>query len=296
MFAAAILALTIPFPAAGQRLPYVEKCYMIGAVAPGPTNLVIQGRDVAVYRTGAWATLLDVVEGTNTVEVAGSNHWFVVAAKSDADEAPSRTYEKLPYAGDVAKPHPAGKAPAEITVILDAGHGGSDTGAVSPHGIPEKDANLRLAKAVKRELVARGYQVMMTREDDSFPELYDRPKVAHAAHADAFVSIHHNAPGYAKDPREVRYGCVYAWNGIGERLASAINARIVAALAGRLENRGVLHANYAVTRNPEIPSCLIEVDFITTPEGEESSWDPVRRKTVARAIADGIADWTELRP
>ena len=72
--------------------------------------------------------------------------------------------------------------PAEITVVVDAGHGGSDTGAVSPHGRFEKDANLRLALAVRDELVARGYRVVMTRTDDSFPALYDRPKVAHRVH------------------------------------------------------------------------------------------------------------------
>ena len=58
-----------------------------------------------------------------------------------------------------------------------------------------------------------------------------------------------------------------------------------------MKNNGVSRANYAVTRNPEIPSCLIEVDFITSPEGEEASWNPVRRRRVAAAIADGIDDW-----
>ena len=53
-----------------------------------------------------------------------------------------------------------------------------------------------------------------------------------------------------------------------------------------------MHANFAVTRNPEIPSCLIETDFITTPEGEVDCLDSARRIKVASAIADGFADWT----
>ena len=58
-----------------------------------------------------------------------------------------------------------------------------------------------------------------------------------------------------------------------------------------MKDNGVPRANYAVTRNPEIPSCLVEVDFITSPEGEEASWNPERRRRVAAAIADGFEDW-----
>ena len=175
-------------------------------------------------------------------------------------------------------------------LIIDAGHGGRDTGAVSPHGKPEKDANLRLAKGVAEKLREKGFVVKMTREDDSFPALYDRPKVAHGANADAFVSIHHNAPGYESDPTQIRYQSVYAWNAIGEDLAGAIAARLAAARPD-LPSKGVLHANFAVTRNPEIPSCLVEADFVTHPEGERAAWDEAECERAAAAIADGIADW-----
>ena len=291
-----LLALTIAFPRPGQKLPYVERCYMIGAVEPGTTNILVAGEPVAVYRTGAWATLVKVEPGTNVVDVAGSNHWFTVAKKpavrADAAAKPEKVYEKLPYAGDAAKEHPAGRERGEITVVIDAGHGGSDTGALSPHRIEEKDANLRMALSVRDELCKRGYRVVMTRDGDKAVGLYDRPKVAHANDADAFISIHHNAPPVDRDPRDRRYSVVYAWNDIGERLGRAVNRRIAAVNAAEgVKNNGVSRANYAVTRNPEIPSCLIEVDFITSPEGEEASWNPVRRRRVAAAIADGIDDW-----
>ena len=248
---------------------------------------------MTVGKTGAWATVVDVKPGTNVVEVGGVKRMFFVAGTSETSETSgtSRTYKKLEYAGDVAKPHPAGRKSEEITVVIDAGHGGHDTGAMSPHGLPEKDANLRLAKAVRDELKKRGYTVVMTREDDTFVELYDRPKVAHKANADLFVSIHHNAPGHASNPFAIRSQSVYAWNELGERLAKAINARMAAADPS-LKNDGVLHANFAVTRNPEIPSCLIETDFITHPDGESAAWDASRRPVIAAAIADGIADWT----
>ena len=283
--AAIFAAVSIVFPPEGAKLPHLERCYVMGFVNGGEIL------EIPVHRTGAWATVVDVKPGTNAVEIGGVRRAFVVdAGGTSKTSGTSRTYKKLEYAGDVAKPHPKGKKPAEITVVIDAGHGGHDAGAMSPHGLPEKDANLRLARAVRDELVKRGYKVVMTREDDVFVELYDRPKVAHKANADLFVSIHHNAPGYATDPFTVRSQSVYAWNEIGEKLAKAINARMAAADPA-LKNEGVLHANFAVTRNPEIPSCLIEADYITHPDGEVAAWDASRRPRIAAAIADGIADW-----
>ena len=295
-FAALFAAVSIAFPPEGARLPHLERCYVMGAADAGEENCELRIANyecrVKTRRTGAWATVVDVKPGTNVVEVGGVRRSFTIAPVDPiALTAPKKTYRKLEYAADQAKPHPTGEKPEEITVVIDAGHGGHDTGAVSPHGLPEKDANLRLANAVQGELVKRGYTVVMTREDDTFVELYDRPKVAHKANADLFVSIHHNAPGYASNPFAIRSQSVYAWNALGETLAKAINLRMAAADPS-LPNDGVLHANFAVTRNPEIPSCLVEADFITHPDGESAAWDASRRPVIAAAIADGIADWT----
>lgn len=293
---ALLLALSIAFPKEGLRLPPISQCYAIGATEPGTTNLVIRGKPVDVYRTGAWTTMIDVTPGTNVIEVGGVRRSFFVEAppSPSAVPPPPRVYEKLSYASDVPKPAPTGKCPADITVVLDPGHGGADLGAMSPHGLEEKDANLRLAMEVRKDLATRGFKVVMTRTADVAVPLYDRPKVAHRVGADVFVSIHHNAPPYDRDPGRVRYHATYAWNAIGERLAKCINVRMASSFGDTLANNGVLHANFAVTRNPEIPSCLVEVDFITSPEGEEASWNPSRRRLVAEAIAAGIDDWCKV--
>ena len=283
--ALALAAVTIAFPREGARLPPISRCYVIGA------------SDDCDSLTGAWSKVVPVIPGTNVITVGDCHRTFFVESPvpTTSHQPPTtKRYAKLPYAGDIPRPHPVGKKPSEITVILDPGHGGSDTGAVSPHGLPEKDANLRLAKAVRAELEKRGFRVVMTREDDSFPALYDRPKVAHREQADAFISIHHNAPGYETDPAVTRYQAVYKWNPLGARLARAIVARMSAAVP-TLKSKGVLHANFAVTRNPEIPSCLIEADFVSSPEGESDIWDPARRERQAAAIAEGFADWLEGR-
>ena len=291
MVTALIAAITIAFPKEGAQLPSLSRVYMLGATDGGETNLVVAGKDVPVYRTGAWATTVELVSGTNVVTVGDCRRSFVVASGQPYVET-KKKYLKLEYAADKPKAHPQGRDPSAITVAIDAGHGGKDVGALSPHGWMEKDANLLMAKAVRRELMARGFKVVMTRDDDSAVELYDRPKAAHSNSADAFVSIHHNAPPYDRDPIKCRYHTVYAWNEIGERLAKAVNLRMAKAFGEELEDQGVKHANFAVTRNPEIPSCLIEVDFVSSPAGEESIWDEKTRRRTASAIADGITDWS----
>lgn len=303
----ALLAVTIAVPKPNQRLPYIERCYVIGATEAGVTNVVVQGVDVPVYRTGAWATIVDVKEGENTITVVSeesggrseASRTFNVAAKPKPRPATQETpppappeYKKLAYAGDWPKAHPSAKAPRDVTVVLDPGHGGpKDLGAVSPHGWNEKDANLLLSEAVREELIKLGYRVVPTRRNDRAIELYERPKAIYALDADAFISLHHNAPAADRDASSIRYAAVYSWNPLGEALAKAIALRMDEVQRAELKSNGAMHANFAVTRNPEVPSCLIEADFITNPAGEEAAWDPVRRQKLAAAIAAGFADW-----
>ena len=297
MFAAAAAA-TVAFPRPGQTLPPVSKTYVSGSVPRGTSSLTVQGRPVEIYRTGGWVTMADVSSGTNFVEIAADGFVTNVAIVVEAPPrpagppAPPKRYGKLPYAGDLQRPHPCGKPASETLVFLDPGHGGpKDTGAVSPHGYFEKEANLLLAREVRRALLAMGYRVEMTRDADIALELLERPRRAHEIGADCYVSLHHNATQCDKDPREIRYTSVYRWNGIGERLAAAISRRTGAALSGDIPDNGVMKANFAVTRSPEVPSCLVEADFITTPEGEEAIWNAARRRRIAEAIALGIDDW-----
>ena len=285
--------LNIAFPKEGASLPYIERVYVSGAASAGVTNVVVNGESVAVHPQGGWLTMVEVREGEVELvaEAKGERkvRRFKVAAKPrqgalGARSAPAeKVYTKLDYVLDM----PKARATTRV-VVIDPGHGGKDDGAVSPHNLPEKDANLRLAASVKRALESLGYTVYMTREDDTFIELYDRPKLIYEKDADIFVSIHHNAPPVDKDPREIRYHAVYAWNSLGEELAKCINEKMALGFGDQLINNGVPHANFAVTRNPETPSCLIEADFLTTPEAELEVWNPERREKIARAIAEGI--------
>ncbi len=79
------------------------------------------------------------------------------------------------------------------TIVIDAGHGGKDPGAISCRGYPEKDINLKIAKYLKEELKQRGYNAILTRSKDVFLTLQQRVDIAKKHNADIFISIHGNS-------------------------------------------------------------------------------------------------------
>ena len=184
---------------------------------------------------------------------------------------------------------PTNRLPSGILVVLDPGHGGDATGAVGPCGIPEKQVTLQQARVVKQALERAGFRVLLTRDADTNPDLYERVRLAYAERADAFISLHYNATVPAADPQSARHIATYYWNAIGKQLARAIHPRVAAATC--ISDGGVREASFAVCRNPAVPSVLIELDFITVPEGEEDIQGQERQKRVAEAILAGLRDW-----
>jgi N-acetylmuramoyl-L-alanine amidase len=106
-------------------------------------------------------------------------------------------------------------------IVVDAGHGGHDPGAIGPRRIREKDVTLAMAKRLAKRLQAAGFQVVLTRKDDRYLRLEDRTAVANTAKGDLFVSIHANA-----HPRRSRSGVeTYFLNTAGDRYAARLAAR-----------------------------------------------------------------------
>lgn len=175
-------------------------------------------------------------------------------------------------------------------VCLDAGHGGSDVGA-EYNGRYEKDDNLRLTLAVGEILKDNGVNVIYTRKDDEFVELEDRAEFANKKHATYFVSIHRNSADAKVSGVEIwieNTAAVYE-----ENMAKNILDKIDE--VGYGENRGVKRgyqgnssANYLVNSATEMPSCLVEMGFITTEEDNtlfDENFD-----AYAQAIAEGIME------
>jgi N-acetylmuramoyl-L-alanine amidase len=172
-------------------------------------------------------------------------------------------------------------------ICIDAGHGGSDSGAVGKGGAKEKDVNLAMSLKMKSELEKYGAEVLLTRGDDTFVSLQDRTDYANKEKCDIFISSHENS---ASKKKRIAHGTETFWYTKGDeddkKLATELQNNVVAAVG--LTDRGVKQANFAVLRESDMPAALIETAFISNPDEETLLIDPVFQQKVAVAVAKGV--------
>lgn len=167
-------------------------------------------------------------------------------------------------------------------VVLDAGHGGDNPGAVY-NGRREKDDALNLTLAVGEILEANGVDVYYTRDTDVFETPLQKAQEANRTEADYFVSIHRNSSPVPNQYTGIET-LVYNRYGEAAELAYNINEELEAV---GFENQGVNErTNLAVLRRTRMPAVLVEVGFINT-EADNALLD-ARFEQVVQAIADGI--------
>jgi len=145
------------------------------------------------------------------------------------------------------------------TIVLDAGHGGADPGAVA-NGRMEKVDNLNLARAVQSRLVALGQNVIMTRTTDINVPLEERSAISNRNNADIFVSIHRNA---STNPNANGVDNFVHTNASARTFQWAQTVLNEVVSVGVQNDRGVHRANFAVLRLTNAPAMLIEMGFIT---------------------------------
>ncbi len=181
------------------------------------------------------------------------------------------------------------------TIVIDPGHGGSDSGAVGPTGVKEKDVALAVSKKVESLLASSGARVIMTRSRDvdvyapnatDKQELQARCNVGNRdPRAALFVSIHCNAFSNPAANGMETYYC--AGSQKGYEAANFINEEL--AKAGGLFNRGVKTANYYVLRHTSMPATLLELGFVTNYREEKLLRSDAYQTKLANAIVRGIA-------
>ena len=181
-------------------------------------------------------------------------------------------------------------------ITLDAGHGGSDPGAIGSNGTREKDVTLKITKKVQELLKKKGAKVSMTRTGDTdvygpnasdSQELQARVDVAEDNDADAFVSIHINSSTNKSVGGFSSY--YYPKTNNDARLAQAVQDRLVKNFG--LDDLGIRKANFYVNKRCSMPSTLLELAFISNPKEEKlmnSNW---YINKLAKSIADGIEDY-----
>lgn len=171
---------------------------------------------------------------------------------------------------------------AEHTFMLDAGHGGSDSGAVY-NGRLEKNDNLRITLAVGERLARSGERVLYTRTDDSTVDLTYRSTMANSAGATYFVSFHRNSASTVGRGVEVYYYTGLSAQSTAARMSAPVQDALVAC---GFHNRGVKQAKFSVLRRTSMPAILVELAFINN-EAENAKLDSEFDR-IADAIASAL--------
>jgi len=238
-------------------------------------------------------------------------------------EARLRKVEQAMGASEIALAQQLGLKARRI--VIDAGHGGHDSGAVGPSGLLEKDVALDIALKLSQKLKASGYEVFLTRSDDRFIKLEDRARFANKVKGDVFVSIHCNASPnkktrgietYTLNVSSDRYATrlaarenAGAEKGIGElqfiladlatkantvesaQLARSVQSSLVSTLEQKYKDiKGLGHreALFFVLLGVKMPSILVEVSFLSNAQDEKLLADKQYRAHAADGIYQGI--------
>ncbi len=182
------------------------------------------------------------------------------------------------------------------TIILDAGHGGKNPGALGPLGAlegarNESDLNLEITLAAAEKLTALGARVILTRDAQCEIDvpIADRMQTLIDVDPDLCISIHQNSMPYTADVTRIRglVGLYFADSGY--MLTDVLGDTMAAAL-GKL-SRSPTHQRLAMVRNPKFPATLIEVCFITNVEEYERMLQPTAIDEIADSLAQGVLNY-----
>ena len=173
------------------------------------------------------------------------------------------------------------------TIVIDAGHGGKDPGAISSYGYEEKIVNLDVALQIAQILKDKGLRVIMTRNNDKFIELEERAAIANRNRADIFISIHSDSSAKSSTNGFTVY-VERSSSSASTNLADAIDRRM--AQTG-ISSNGVRKADYRVLTHTGCPAVLIELGYLSNYWEAKQLKNKDIQKKLAYAITDGITDY-----
>lgn len=190
------------------------------------------------------------------------------------------------------------KITSPITITIDAGHGGYDSGAVGPTGVLEKNITLPIALKVGEILSKNGINVIYTRASDNVvwpsnegEDLKKRSDISDKANADYFIAIHANsADDSSVNGLETFY---FQGSSKGEKLAQSVEKELVQ--VSGLKDRGIKTEGYYVLKNTNAVAILTEVGFISNPGQEKVLNTPEYQNKYAEAIAKGILKYLGIK-
>jgi N-acetylmuramoyl-L-alanine amidase len=304
---------------------------------------------LAAERTGSAVAAADE-DGDEPAQAGGAELGKRLAGVSSSTEPEVPRVKGVPDAGPLLALAPAGtvrerlralgkRRSSDVTlaeqlglkvrrVVIDAGHGGHDTGTTGAAGTKEKDVALAIAKRVGAILRDQGLVVVQTRERDRFVRLEDRTRMANVARGDLFLSIHCNSvpqkslrgvETYSLNLSSDRYAIRLAARenstsekGLSDlqflladlttranteesvRLATRVQNALVSRLVSRHEKSrdlGTKEALFYVLLGTKMPAILVETGFLSNAEEEHRLGSAEGQEAVARAIAAGVEDF-----
>jgi N-acetylmuramoyl-L-alanine amidase len=218
----------------------------------------------------------------------------------EADQLPQKMITAAPHYPSVKSLIPANNKNklalllSRPLIMIDPGHGGSDTGAqsLSKPRYLEKSLNLVTAKHLREYLIQLGYRVEMTRADDRFISLENRAKFANEKKPLLFVSIHYNSA-----PSLVAHGVEVYFPDKKFKKRAALSKKLAQVVLKQIleqthaESRGIKQGNWHVIRETTMPAILVEGGFISNEQELRNLKDPIYLKKVAWGVAKGIDNY-----
>ncbi|MFA5713156.1 MAG: N-acetylmuramoyl-L-alanine amidase [Bacteroidales bacterium] len=269
-----------------ERVPYIIHTQNL------PNRIIVELHNA--YNNSNWVTQYNNLKAISSLDIYQSAT-DVVTLQLDLKESYSWGY-RVEYEGNnliVSVKHTPkalysrSKRPLEgITIGLDAGHGGSATGAISPSGMLEKELNLDMVNRLKRILEKRGAKVVLSRSDDTDLSIAQRVEIFREGNIDLLLSIHNNSGGNPLNPM----GSSTYYKHIEYRpFASAVLNKLLE--LGVVQYGMVGNFNFGLCSPTDFPSILVETLFMSSLPDEEKLFDPTFRAKLMEKVAQGVEEY-----
>lgn len=267
-----------------------------------PVPMTVQQGDqtliLNLYNTTAQTDIIrfnpdPVVSRMDWQQVAPSHVQYVLRLKPEQQWGYKLRYEGTSLVLSVLHPPSRAKNANQplsgIKILLDPGHGGTDTGAIGPTGYPEKEVTLIMSKLLANQLIARGATVYLTRQEDKTLSLPERVAMIDQVQPAIALSIHYNSLPDEGDALNTQGFGTFWYHPQAHSLAAFLHNHMVNR-AGR-PSYGVFWDNLALARPAGAPSVLLEIGFMSNPMEFEWVVNPQEQQKVAADLAEGITQW-----
>ena len=256
--------------------------YFSGAISSELRSTPLENAKTADIKSGGAKLIIPETNPKDTYDIflGSDGKTLRIKLKTEKEYIPKQESQEEIIINPVIQP----RSDSKKYVVIDAGHGGTDYGAIR-NGINEKDITLDISTRVQNKLEKKGYVVAMTRTDDTYVSLQDRVDYSEIFNPDIFVSIHVNSSN-SDTPSgiETHY---YKDNSL--KLAKYLHASMLNNINSK--DRGLFKSKFYVINHTTAPAILIETGFISNPNERAQLITESRKEATAKAIVEGIDEY-----